>query len=138
MTVTRTVQGNVDLCLLDGARASRVTFDAAVDSWSVWSPDGTRIAFNSNRAGPADLYQKLTNGADVEEWLAKSDENDSRESPFDPGGPRRSSDPHAACACTMRCKGRRTQSRRHQAEHAAIKAMTRATRPSWGLTSAPK
>ena len=71
---SRTVQGNTDLWLLDGARTSRVTFDAAADQFPVWSPDGTRIVFRSNRTGPGDLYQKLTSGAGVEERLVASDQ----------------------------------------------------------------
>ena len=30
---------------------TRLTFDAATDSDAVWSPDGTRLAFASNRTG---------------------------------------------------------------------------------------
>ena len=45
------MQGNTDVWLLDGVRTSRLTFDAAVDSYPVWSPDGSRIVFSSNRTG---------------------------------------------------------------------------------------
>ena len=70
----RTVQGNQDLWLLDGARMSRFTFDAATDAYPLWSPDGTRIAFRSTRTGKGDLYQKLTSGAGTEERLVASDQ----------------------------------------------------------------
>jgi Tol biopolymer transport system component len=74
VAVIRTVQGNTDVWLLDGARRSRVTFDAARDDAPLWSPDGTRIVFRSNRTGQYDLYQKLTSGAGMEERLVASDQ----------------------------------------------------------------
>jgi Tol biopolymer transport system component len=75
VVVNRTVQGNTDLWLLDGARTSRLTFDAAGDDWPVWSPDGTRIVFRSRRTGAGDLYQTLTNGAGGEERLVAGDQS---------------------------------------------------------------
>ena len=72
--VGRTVQGNQDLWLLDGARTSRFTFDAATDDISIWSPDGSRIVFTSTRTGGGDLYQKLSSGAGTEERVVASDE----------------------------------------------------------------
>jgi Tol biopolymer transport system component len=74
VAVSRTVQGNTDLWLLDGARTRRLTVDAAADRSPVWSPDGTRIAFHSLRTGVGDLYQKLTSGAGVEERVVTSDQ----------------------------------------------------------------
>ncbi len=57
-----TAQG-ANLWLLDGTRMSRLTFGAISDPNPVWSPDGTRIAFASNRSGPFELYQTFVNGA---------------------------------------------------------------------------
>ena len=74
VAVARTVQGNTDVWLLDGVRASRLTFDAAVDSYPVWSPDGSRIAFSSNRTGQLALYQMLTLGGVEERLNAASDQ----------------------------------------------------------------
>jgi Tol biopolymer transport system component len=73
IVVERTVQGNTDLWLLDGPRMSRFTFDAAIDNYPLWSPDGMRIAFRSTRNGASDIYQKLTNGTGLEERLLGSD-----------------------------------------------------------------
>ena len=73
VVVTRRVRGNTDLWLLEGARMNRVTFDAAREMFPVWSPDGSRIVFRSDRAGP-DLYQKLASGAGMEERLVASDQ----------------------------------------------------------------
>jgi eukaryotic-like serine/threonine-protein kinase len=63
-----------DIWLLDVVRqsSSRFTFDPATDSNPVWSPDGTRIVFSSNRLGPFDLFWKLSNGSGNEEPLLKS------------------------------------------------------------------
>ena len=70
----RTIQGNLDLWLLEGARMSRLTFDPAIDRFPVWSPDGARIAFRANRTGPGDLYAKLASGAGDDERLVGSDQ----------------------------------------------------------------
>jgi dipeptidyl aminopeptidase/acylaminoacyl peptidase len=65
----RTVQGNTDIWLIDGARTSRLTFDAATDHWPIWSPDGKWIAFDSTRKGSHDLYMKPANGEADEQLL---------------------------------------------------------------------
>jgi eukaryotic-like serine/threonine-protein kinase len=44
-----------------------------MDTNPVWSPDGSRIVFSSNRSGEFDLYWKPSNGAGNEELLLKSD-----------------------------------------------------------------
>ena len=74
VAVYRTVQGNSDIWLLDGSRMSRFTFDAALDERPLWSPDGTRLVFRSNRTGQFDLYQKLASGAGAEERLVPSNQ----------------------------------------------------------------
>lgn len=63
-----------DIWLLGLARGvvSRLTFDPRNDTYPVWSPDGSRIAFGSDREGGFNLYQKLSNGAAGEELLLKS------------------------------------------------------------------
>ncbi len=72
VAVQRTVQGNTDLWLLDGARTSRLTFDAGGDRVPIWSPDGRRIVFDSDRTGVRDLYGKDASGAGVEARLVAS------------------------------------------------------------------
>ena len=54
--------------LLRGTR-TRLTFDPADDLDSIWSPDGTRIAFTSNRTGQRNIYQKPADGSGSEELL---------------------------------------------------------------------
>jgi serine/threonine protein kinase/Tol biopolymer transport system component len=70
VAVTRVVQGNSDLWIMDGTRTRRMTFDPSFERSPVWSPDGTRMVFHSARIGPGDLYQKLASG--VEEPLVMS------------------------------------------------------------------
>jgi Tol biopolymer transport system component len=40
----------------------------------VWSPDGSRIAFSSEREGQLNLYQKASTGANKEDLVLKSNE----------------------------------------------------------------
>jgi eukaryotic-like serine/threonine-protein kinase len=65
---------NRDIWLYDIARGikTRFTFDPSSDEWPIWSPDGNRIIFRSDRRGHADLYQKETSGAATEEILFES------------------------------------------------------------------
>jgi Tol biopolymer transport system component len=67
-------QGNFDVYSIDLARKlpTRLTFDRAVDFAPVWSPDGSRIAFTSEREGSRNLFWKSANGATPEESLFKS------------------------------------------------------------------
>jgi len=68
-------QGRRDIWLVDlthGTR-TRFTFDAAEERDSVWSPDGTHLAFNSQRKLVFDLYQKASNGTGGEELLLADD-----------------------------------------------------------------
>jgi hypothetical protein len=75
VAMTRTVQGNFDIWVLDLIRAglTRVTFDAGQDSLAVWSPDGMRIAFSSARKPSSwDLYLKASNGSGTEDVLLET------------------------------------------------------------------
>jgi Tol biopolymer transport system component len=65
-----------DIWMVDMRRAvaTRVTFDGlvATGAGGVWSPDGSRIAFQYNRSGPFDIYQVLTSGAGGAQPLVQS------------------------------------------------------------------
>ena len=63
--------GTRDIWLYDVARGlpTRFTFGPGAALASIWSPDGSRIVFNSNRKGHLDLYQKASSGAGTEEVL---------------------------------------------------------------------
>jgi Tol biopolymer transport system component len=65
---------NNDLWILDLQRQteSRFTFSSAVDDDPIWSSDGTRVYYDSNPEGAANLYQKVGTGAGNEELLLKS------------------------------------------------------------------
>lgn len=49
------IQKNSEIFVSDlaGSKEINLTNDAAFDGWPAWSPDGTKIAFASNRSGPA-------------------------------------------------------------------------------------
>ena len=68
---------NSGLWLLDLSRgtSTRFTFDSSISSYAVWSPDGNRIIFASNRGGTNNLYVKPASGAKDEELLLKSGED---------------------------------------------------------------
>lgn len=51
----------------------RFTFDPSRHTDPLWSPDGTRIVFNSDRDGAMNLYQRAVSGAGGDEVLLKSD-----------------------------------------------------------------
>ncbi len=48
---------------------TRFTFGPAEALTAIWSPDGSRVVFNSRRKGHYDLYQKASSGAGTEEAL---------------------------------------------------------------------
>ncbi len=68
--------GNRNIWLYDFARGvtTRFTFDSNWDSSPIWSPDGSRIAFSSNRSGTFDLYEKASNLAGEDEVVFKSND----------------------------------------------------------------
>ncbi|HJZ80376.1 MAG TPA: protein kinase, partial [Pyrinomonadaceae bacterium] len=65
---------SADIWLIDLARnnPSRFTFDPANETAPVWSPDGSRIVFASNREGVVNMYQRLSNGTGTDEVVLKS------------------------------------------------------------------
>ena len=68
---------NHDIWIIDIARnvRSRLTFDPGTDGSPVWSPDGTRIAFEGQRSGKVSLRQKLINGTAADESLLEGSGN---------------------------------------------------------------
>ncbi len=46
----------------DGSDPRRLTANPTMDYWPVWSPDGKRIAFTSNRDGNYEIYVMNADG----------------------------------------------------------------------------
>ena len=67
VAVAPVVKSNQDIWLHDGVRLTRFTFNGGPDRNPVWSPDGHRIVFSSDQAGPLNLYVKDASGADAPE-----------------------------------------------------------------------
>ena len=55
-----------------GDGSARMTF-ASREHNTTWSPDGARIAFDTDRNGPMDVYQRSVSGASDEEPLLRSE-----------------------------------------------------------------
>src|SRR5262249_39470425 len=67
--------GNIDIWVYEWARdtLTRLTFDPGDDRKPVWTPDGKRIAFASDRAkGPANLYWQRADGTGDVQRLTES------------------------------------------------------------------
>jgi Tol biopolymer transport system component len=62
-----------DIWILDLVRGVplRLTFDPACDNLPIWSPDGLRVLFPSNRNGSFDLYLKSASGTGKDELLIR-------------------------------------------------------------------
>ncbi len=54
---------------------TQFTFGPATGNFPVWSPDGTRIAFGSNRDGVYDIYMKSAAGSSQEDLVLKNERN---------------------------------------------------------------
>ena len=54
---------------VDSGEAKRLTFDPAIDSMPIWSPDGKRFVFSDNRGAHFDLYLKDSDGAREEQEI---------------------------------------------------------------------
>jgi Tol biopolymer transport system component len=69
---TKPGEQNIPIYLLDLARGifSRFSFDGTNDQVPIWTPDGGRVIWASDRPGGRDLYWKRTDGASGEELLA--------------------------------------------------------------------
>jgi Tol biopolymer transport system component len=76
LALARTVNGNTDIWLVDveGDIQRRFTSEPVRDHTPIWSPDGRRVAFASERTGVFDLYEKAIDGPRDEMLLRTSPE----------------------------------------------------------------
>jgi len=70
-SVVEVSNNNADIWIIDLAKGSstRLTFDPGNDGQPVWSPDGGRIAWRSNRGNAWGIYQKAVDGSGADELL---------------------------------------------------------------------
>ncbi len=90
LAITVVESGGSDVWIYDLEREilTRLTFDPAVDSFPVWTPDGQRIIFDSGRAGTShNLFWKAADGTGQVERLTTSPNNQTAHS-FSPDGKR--------------------------------------------------
>ena len=68
---------NIDVWTYELQRdaAKRLTFDPGQDTIPLWSPDGTRLVFTSNRQSHFDLYMKNSDGMQEEKSIVHDDFN---------------------------------------------------------------
>jgi eukaryotic-like serine/threonine-protein kinase len=73
VAVTRTVDGNEDVWLVDVGRGAiqRFTSNTAAELNPIWAPDSSQIVFRSERDTGAGLYRKGTSGAGTEELILR-------------------------------------------------------------------
>jgi len=66
--------GDIWIYDIDRDLKTKLTTHPAVDHWPIWSPDGSELAFDSERDGPRHTpYVKATNGASPERPLFQPD-----------------------------------------------------------------
>jgi Tol biopolymer transport system component len=70
----------------DGSHRRQLTDNAFDDVWLSWSPDGSRLAFSSDREGSRDLYAMSADGSGVTRLT--SDEGDESAPSWSPDGAR--------------------------------------------------
>src|SRR5262249_31745604 len=76
LAMGRIEASQVDVWVVDLVHGSetRLTTDPSSDQDPVWSPDGKRIAFTSDRAGTQNLYLRFADGGGNDELLLKTGE----------------------------------------------------------------
>ena len=83
----RAAKANDDIHVFDIARGSltRFTYEGGDEQTPVWTPDGTRIAYSSQRGGTLKMYWKASEGNGAPEAILAA-EHPQRPSSFSPDG----------------------------------------------------
>ena len=68
--------GDVYSVCADGSGVTRLTDDPAYDGAPAWSPDGTQIAFVSDRSGAAQVYRMNADGGNVRQLTTDMQNDD--------------------------------------------------------------
>lgn len=71
-TVVFSHKGDLFVVPVEGGEARRLTSNAAYDSYPLWSPDGRKIAFASDREGSMDIYCIAVEGGSPERLTSNS------------------------------------------------------------------
>jgi serine/threonine protein kinase len=81
VTLLDTTSGNEDIWVFDMERGTRtrLTFGEGPERSPVWSPDGTRVAYQSGATGNGDIYVRSASGSGEEELLYTSPASDTAE-----------------------------------------------------------
>lgn len=75
-SVQDNVNGDIFTMKADGSEVTNLTNNPATDESPAWSPDGTRIAFVSDRSGGRDIYLMNVDGSNVKKLTDSSTFND--------------------------------------------------------------
>ena len=77
LALDRVVRGNRDVYIRDlfNGAITRFTTDRSQDGYPVWSPDGSEIAFQSDRNGSYDIFVKSAAGTEPEKELLRAPGN---------------------------------------------------------------
>jgi serine/threonine-protein kinase len=88
VALTIDTAGNQDIWVWDLVRETmmHLTFDEATDNNPIWTPDGQRIVFASNREGVYNVYSKAADGTGEVEQLGSLSGNDVVPSSWSPDG----------------------------------------------------
>jgi Tol biopolymer transport system component len=74
ISIGRGEAGANDVMLMDMSRGTLTRLTAEDSGYPIWSPDGTRIAFQTGRVGLLDLYTKVVGSSGPDEVLFASKE----------------------------------------------------------------